>query len=92
MTSAALESVLGRHEAVLEAAVVGVPHDIYGEIPVAYVVTYPSTPVTPEELLDLCRGDLTKIKLPGAVHIAGELPKNPIGKIDKPALRAVAME
>ncbi len=87
-----IESVLGRHEAVLEAAVVGVPHDIYGEVPVAYVVTYPSTPVTPEGLLDLCRADLTKIKLPVAVHIVGELPKNPVGKIDKPALRAVARE
>jgi long-chain acyl-CoA synthetase len=60
-------------------------------LPLAYVVTYPSTPVTPEELLDLCRANLTKIKLPVAVHIVGELPKNPVGKIDKPALRAVAM-
>jgi len=83
-----IESVLGRHDAVLEAAVIGVPHEIYGEVPVAYVVTYPEASVTVEDLLALCRGNLTKIKIPTAIHIVPELPKNAVGKIDKPALRA----
>ena len=43
-----------------------------------------------DELLALCRGNLTKIKIPTAVHIVPELPKNAVGKIDKPALRASA--
>jgi acyl-CoA synthetase (AMP-forming)/AMP-acid ligase II len=82
-----IESVLGRHDAVVEAAVVGAPHEVYGEVPVAYVVSYPGSAVTTEELLELCRANLTKIKLPVAVHIVTELPRNAIGKIDKPALR-----
>ncbi len=85
-----IESVLCRHGAVLEAAVIGVPHEIYGEVPVAYVATYPDASVTAEELLALGRGNLTKIKIPTAIHIVPELPKNPVGKIDKPALRASA--
>jgi long-chain acyl-CoA synthetase len=83
-----IESVLGRHDAVLEAAVIGVPHEVYGEVPVAYVVSYPGSPVTADELLELCRGNLTKIKIPVAVHIVPELPKNAVGKTDKPALRS----
>jgi acyl-CoA synthetase (AMP-forming)/AMP-acid ligase II len=82
-----IESVLGSHEAVLEAAVIGAPHPVYGEVPVAYVVTYPNASVTVEELMELCRQNLTKIKLPTQIHIVDQLPKNAVGKIDKPALR-----
>ena len=82
-----IESVLGRHDAVLEAAVIGAPHSVYGEVPVAYIVTYPDAAVTTDELLELCRRNLTKIKLPVAIHIVDELPKNAVGKIDKPTLR-----
>jgi acyl-CoA synthetase (AMP-forming)/AMP-acid ligase II len=85
-----IESVLTRHDAVLEAAVIGVPHEIYGEVPAAFVVTYPDASVTAEELLELCRRNLTKIKLPTAIRIVPELPKNAVGKTDKPALRASA--
>jgi len=83
-----IESVLARHGAVLEAAVIGVPHEIYGEVPVAYVVTYPDARVTADELLAHCRGQLTKVKIPTAVRIVPALPKNAVGKTDKPALRA----
>jgi len=83
-----IESVLGRHPAVVEAAVVGAAHEVYGEVPVAYVVAYPDLSVTADELMQLCRTNLTKIKLPVALHIVPELPKNAVGKIDKPALRA----
>jgi long-chain acyl-CoA synthetase len=83
-----IESVLARNDAVLEAAVIGAPHEVYGEVPVAYVVTYPDATVTAGELLALCSGNLTKIKIPVAINIVPALPKNPVGKIDKPALRA----
>jgi acyl-coenzyme A synthetase/AMP-(fatty) acid ligase len=76
---------------VLEAAVIGVPHEIYGEVPVAYVVTYPDTQVTADELLALCRDQLTKIKIPTAISIVPALPKNAVGKTDKPALRVARM-
>jgi acyl-CoA synthetase (AMP-forming)/AMP-acid ligase II len=83
-----IESVLARHGAVLEAAVIGVPHEIYGEVPVAYVVTYPDARVTVDELLAHCRDQLTKVKIPTAIRIVPALPKNAVGKTDKPALRA----
>jgi len=82
-----IESVLGRHDGVLEAAVIGLPDEVYGEVPVAYVVAHPDAVVTEAQLLELCRANLTKIKLPVAVHLVDELPKNAVGKIDKPALR-----
>ncbi len=82
-----IESALAGHDAVLEAAVVGAPHPVYGEVPVAYVVTYPGTAVTTAELIEHCRHDLTKIKIPAAIHVLRQLPKNAVGKVDKPALR-----
>ena len=82
-----IETVLGRHGSVVESAVVGAPHSLYGEVPVAYVVTYAGTEVSVDELLDLCRASLTKVKLPVAIHVVDHLPRNPVGKIDKPALR-----
>jgi long-chain acyl-CoA synthetase len=72
---------------VLEAAVVGRPDARYGELPVAYVTTYPGTDVSADELLEHCRRDLTKVKVPVQIDIVGSLPKNPVGKIDKPTLR-----
>ena len=83
--------MLAGHDAVLEAAVVGAPHPVYGEVPVAYIVTYPGTAVTTAELTERCRGDLTKIKIPVAIHLVERLPKNAVGKIDKPALRKSAV-
>jgi acyl-CoA synthetase (AMP-forming)/AMP-acid ligase II len=84
-----IESVLQAHPAVLEAAVVGAPHEIYGEVPVAYVAAYPGTEVDTADLLALCATHLTEIKVPVALHITDTLPKSPVGKINKPALRAL---
>jgi long-chain acyl-CoA synthetase len=72
---------------VLEAAVVGRPDAILGEIPVAYVQLYPDATSTEDELLDHCRRHLTRVKVPETIHVVSALPKNPVGKIDKPALR-----
>jgi acyl-CoA synthetase (AMP-forming)/AMP-acid ligase II len=83
-----IESVLHGHPGVLEAAVVGRAHDVLGEVPVAFVALRPQTAVTAEELLEHCRRSLSKYKLPADVVTLESLPKNPIGKIDKPALRA----
>ncbi|MGV9709808.1 class I adenylate-forming enzyme family protein [Gordonia sp. NPDC003424] len=83
-----IETVLHGHPAVLEAAVVGAPHPAYGEVPVAYVTLHPERTVTESELRDVCAQHLTKIKIPVSITITGALPKNPVGKIDKPALRA----
>ncbi|WP_329045902.1 AMP-binding protein [Amycolatopsis sp. NBC_01488] len=82
-----IENALYAHPAVLEAAVVGMPDPVLGEVPVATVAAHPGTRVTAEELLDHCRGRLAKIKLPTRIDIVAVLPKNAVGKIDKPFLR-----
>lgn len=82
-----IESVIGELEQVLEVAVVGRPHQDLGEVPVAYVTRYPGTDLTAEQVVAHCRENLMRAKVPVAVDIVDELPKNPVGKIDKPALR-----
>ncbi|WP_224766368.1 class I adenylate-forming enzyme family protein [Nocardioides campestrisoli] len=82
-----IEATLTAVEGVLEAAVVGRPDDLLGEVPVAYVCLYPGSELTEESLLDHCRRHLTRVKVPERIHLVDTLPKNPIGKIDKPTLR-----
>jgi long-chain acyl-CoA synthetase len=83
-----IESVLHRHPAVIEAAVVGQVHHALGEVPVAYVALHPERTATEAELRELCSEHLTKIKVPISITILDTLPKNPVGKIDKLTLRA----
>jgi acyl-CoA synthetase (AMP-forming)/AMP-acid ligase II len=83
-----IENVLYAHGDVLEVAVVGAPHEIYGEVPVAFVVLRPDGTVTADELRDHCRERLSRYKLPARVELLASLPKNAVGKIDKPTLRS----
>jgi long-chain acyl-CoA synthetase len=82
-----IETVLQGAPGVIEAAVIGAPDEVYGEVPVAYVATYPGATLDLDELTALCRERLTKIKVPTSIHVLDALPKNPLGKVDKPALR-----
>ena len=82
-----LESVLYQHPAVQEAAVVGRPDPVYGELPVAYVLLRPGAHATPDELIEHCRTELARFKIPRAVYVVDSLPKNTIGKILKDPLR-----
>lgn len=83
-----IEAVLYRHPHVAEAAVVGAPDDVLGEEPVAFVSPKPGAILDPDELLGFCRTVLSKYKLPTAIHPLAGLPRNPVGKIDKPSLRS----
>ncbi|MEV6331208.1 AMP-binding protein [Streptomyces sp. NPDC051909] len=83
-----IEAVLHGCPGVLEAAVVGSPHPVYGEVPAAYVTAYPDTALDLDALTEHCRTHLTKVKVPAVIHRVDALPRNPVGKIDKPALRA----
>ncbi|GEL27050.1 acyl-CoA synthetase [Pseudonocardia sulfidoxydans NBRC 16205] len=78
-----IERVLELHPAVVEAAVVGVPDDRWGEVPVAFVQTAGPGVVTVEELLSLCEAHLSRIKRPTAVHVMRELPRTAVGKVRK---------
>ncbi|HXP32664.1 MAG TPA: long-chain fatty acid--CoA ligase [Acidimicrobiales bacterium] len=83
-----VERVLYEHESVLEAAVVGRPDERWGEVPVAFVVRHPGAVVTSEELVEHCRTQLARFKVPKAVTFLDALPRNPSGKVLKRELRA----
>lgn len=85
-----IEAYLAEHPQVLEAAVVGAPHAVLGEVPVAQVVLMPGCSTAPEELLEHCRAGLAKIKVPARIEIVEDLPRNPVGKVDKPRMRREA--
>ncbi|MGC4991858.1 class I adenylate-forming enzyme family protein [Nocardia salmonicida] len=85
-----IENALYRHPAVHEAAVVGVPDAVLGEVPVAHVVTAPQATVTVEELAEHCRAELAAFKVPASIVLTAEMPRNPVGKIDKKQLRVMA--
>ena len=82
-----IERVLHEHPAVLEAAAVGRPDARWGEVPVAFVVLAPGATVTPEDLVEHCRGQLARFKVPRAVTLLESLPRNASGKVLKRQLR-----
>ena len=88
-----VERVLYEHPAVLEVAVVARPDERWGEVPVAYVALRADAgadaeAVTEEELIEHCRTQLAKFKVPKAVTFIDALPRNPSGKVLKRELRA----
>jgi fatty-acyl-CoA synthase len=87
ISSIEVEGALLRHPAVLEAAVVGMPHEKWGETPHAFVVLHAGVSATESELRDFSRGVLAHFKVPSAFHFVTELPKTATGKIQKFVLR-----
>lgn len=87
--SVEVETALYEHPAVLEAAVVGIPDEEWGEAVHAVVVTKPGHNATEEELIHHCHGLIANYKCPKSVSFSkAELPKSPVGKILKRELRA----
>ena len=84
---AEVEAAVQSHPAVLEAAVIGRPHEKWGEVPVVVVAPNPGTELTEGELLEWTRDKLAKYKQPKAVHFVEALPRNASGKVTKPVLR-----
>jgi long-chain acyl-CoA synthetase len=82
-----VEEVLYRHETIREAAVVGEPHELHGEIPVAYVSMKDGHPTTATEIRAFCLESLGRHEVPRKVFFLPELPKNAAGKILKRELR-----
>jgi fatty-acyl-CoA synthase len=83
-----VEKVLYTHPAVLDAAVVGVPDEKWGEAVLGVVSLKPGMNATAEELLQVCRASkLSSIKQPERIEIIDNMPKNTIGKIDKKTVR-----
>jgi long-chain acyl-CoA synthetase len=84
-----IEDALTSFPAVLEAAVIGAPHETWGEIVVAYVAYRTGQEGTPDQLDEHCATRLTRYKRPAIIHVVEGLPKNAVGKIDKLKLRAM---
>jgi acyl-CoA synthetase (AMP-forming)/AMP-acid ligase II len=82
-----LEYELLRHEAVAEAAVIGVPSEQWGETPLALIVPEEGSDETPESILDWVNARLGKGQRISHVEFRGELPKSSIGKTLKKELR-----
>jgi len=80
---AEIENVLLQHPSLLDAAVVGVPHETWGEVGVAFIVPAADLAVTPEELGQFVASRLARYKIPREFRIVDELPRTPYGKVIK---------
>jgi fatty-acyl-CoA synthase len=80
---AEIEAVLHEHPQVQDAAVVGIPHERWGECGVAFVV---ADGPTEDELIAWCEARLARFKVPTSIRFVGEIPRNSLGKIQKQGL------
>jgi fatty-acyl-CoA synthase len=87
VSSVEVEGVLLRHPAVQEVAVVGLPHERWGEAPHAFVVLRNGAEATEDELREYARSQLAHFKAPQGVTFIEQLPKTATGKIQKYVLR-----
>ena len=81
-----VEHAVVKHPAVMEAAVVAIPDEKWGERPKAFVTLKKDAEATEEEIIDFCRDRIARFKVPAAVEF-GELPKTSTGKVQKFVLR-----
>ena len=87
ISSVALENELMAHPAVVEAAVIGIPHPRWQERPLACVVLEPGSQVTADELLDWLRPKVARWSVPDDCVFIDEVPKTSVGKFSKKTLR-----
>ena len=87
ISSVEVEAMLLRHDAIQECAVVGVPHEKWGESPHAFVVFKNGHSATADALRSFCRDNMAHFKVPHAFTPVAELPKTATGKIQKFVLR-----
>jgi len=87
ISSPEIEDALYQHPAVMECAVIGVPHEKWGEAPKALVVLREGTSLEDEELIAFCRERLAHFKCPTSVEFIPELPRTATGKLQKFKLR-----
>jgi long-chain acyl-CoA synthetase len=85
---AEIEKILVQHPAVLDAAVIGIPQDDFGEQPMAFVVADPAAEPSEKDLLEFLDGRLASYKRPRRFAFVEELPVSPMGKVQKHVLRA----
>jgi len=82
-----IENVIHEHPKVEEAAIIGIPDDEWGEVPMCVVVLKKGQTATEDELIEYCRTALASYKRPRKIAFADELPRNQLGKVLKRVLR-----
>ena len=87
VSSPEIEGALYQHPAILECAVIGVPHEKWGETPKALVVARPDQAPSEKDLIDFCRERLAHFKCPTSIEFLAELPRTATGKLQKFKLR-----
>jgi fatty-acyl-CoA synthase len=88
VSSVEVEDCLYQHPAVAEVAIIGVPHDKWGETVKALVVFRSGQQATEQDLIEFCRGRLAHYKCPTSVEVRDSLPRTATGKLQKFKLRA----
>lgn len=83
-----IEHAVARHPDVAEAAVIGVPHDLMGEVPAAFVVCRPGASPREEDLRRFCREHLPSHEVPARFTFVDALPRNEAGKLLRAELAA----
>ncbi len=84
-----VEEVLYTHPKISEAAVIGIPDEVYGENIKAFVVLQPGQTAEPQEVIEYCQAKLKRFKSPKEVEFLEALPKSLVGKILRKELRKI---
>ena len=82
-----VENVLAKHPKIQEVAVIGLPHEVWGEMVTAVVVLMPDQKATEEEIIQFSKENLTGYKCPKRVEFTDSLPKSSLMKVLKHLLR-----
>ena len=85
--AAEVEAVFREHQAVADAALIGLPDEKWGEIGLMIVALKPGYSLTDDELKEHCRGKLARFKIPKQIEFTAGLPYSPYGKVIKAELR-----
>ncbi len=87
-----IEGVLLDHPAIRECAVVGLPHEVWGEAVTAVVVLKPQCTLDTSALRTWCKEYMSSYKIPHHLIVVPELPRNAMGKVTKPAVKDLASQ
>lgn len=86
-----IEHVLFTHPKITEVTVVGIPHKIWGEMVIAFIVRQKGKEISEIEVQNYCRKKMARFKVPKRIYFIDEIPKTEVGKIDKKTLLRKAM-
>ena len=85
---AEIEQIVLAHPAVRDCVVVGIPHEKWGEAVLAAVELKPGCDLDPDALIAQCKAVLGSVKAPKFIEVVDELPRSPVGKTLRRAVRA----